>query len=129
MDACSPKDGAPGLVPLRTIDDIILRLTTSGRACSSITRLLEEEKKPCLELFFLPFDNKMSTFLEYRVFCAPLDGKITAVSQYKWHKLSIFHDRPAEELQSIAESILGEVRRAHGDILEVAKAGERGEAD
>ena len=36
LDACSPKDGAPGNFPLKTVGNILLRITTSYRARNSI---------------------------------------------------------------------------------------------
>lgn len=89
LDACSPKDGVRGVSPLKTVQDIVLRLTTSHRATNSILRCLEkeeereEEKREDVDLFLLPFDESMRTDKEYRVFCAPPDGRVTCISQYR----------------------------------------------
>lgn len=44
-----------------------------------------ERKEEVVRLFFMPYDEKMSTARGFRVFCTPEEGKIAAVSQYKWY--------------------------------------------
>jgi hypothetical protein len=121
LDACSPKDGAPGNFPMKTVDDILLRITTSYRARNSIQDLLEANAEN-INLWFLPYNKTMNTSLEYRVFCAPPNGSITAISQYQWHKPSVFRDRSEEELGRIAKNIKDEVIRIHEEIRNEVKA-------
>lgn len=127
LDACSPKDGVRGTSPLRYAEDIVLRLATSHRAVNSIRACLESDEE--VELFFLPFDGKMSTDKEYIVFCAPPDGRITAVSQYKWHKPNLFAERSDEEIERLMQMVMDGIQDAHQRILEEVKSGVGGEMD
>ena len=122
LDACSPKDGVQGTKPIRNLQQILLRLTSSGRAMSSISRLLGTDSP--IILYFLPFNIEMNTALEYRVFCPPPNGDVAAVSQYKWHAQSDFHHRPEEQTVQIAETVMKEVRRIHADITNYELADE-----
>lgn len=115
LDACSPKDGVRGTKPAQDVQDILLRLTTSHRAINSITRLLETHS-PIL-LYFLPFNDEMDTAFEYRVFCPPPAGDIAAISQYKWHTRSFFHDQSEERLKNLTELIFKEAQRIHNEIM------------
>jgi hypothetical protein len=127
LDACSPKDGKDGTKPLRTIGDIVLRLTSSFRARNAIDAALHPEPHhvtgeiPVVEginLYFLPFNEKMSTKHEYRVFCAPPNGEITAVSQYKWHTPLVFQDgHSMEDIDKILGKIMNGIKLVHADIL------------
>jgi hypothetical protein len=127
LDACSPKDGERGTKPLRTIDEILLRLTTSYRV-NDITGLLDRNAT-CIQLFFLPYNGRMSTDLEYRVFCTPPEARVAAVSQYRWHQPSVFRGRSEDELEGIVQRIWGEIQRIHREILVEAMAGKGGEMD
>jgi hypothetical protein len=127
LDACSPKDGKDGTRPLHTIADIVLRLTSSFRARNAIDAALHPEphhvtgEVPVVEginLYFLPFNEKMSTKHEYRVFCAPPNGEITAVSQYKWHTPLVFQDcYPMIEIDDILGKIMSGIKLVHAEIL------------
>ncbi|KUJ21581.1 uncharacterized protein LY89DRAFT_681045 [Mollisia scopiformis] len=128
LDACSAKDGVRGISPLRTAEEIVLRITTSHRATNSILRCLESGDE-AFELFFLPFNEHMRTENEYRVFCAPPEGKITAVSQYRWHKPNFFSARPADEISRAMERIMNGAQEVHGNILDEVKGGNGGEMD
>jgi hypothetical protein len=48
LDASSPKDSVKETQPLRTVDDVVLRLTTSLRATNAIKELLDEGAKKYL---------------------------------------------------------------------------------
>jgi len=127
LDACSPKDGKDGTKPLRTIADIVLRLTSSFRARNAIDAALHPEphhvtgEVPVVEginVYFLPFNDEMSTKHEYRVFCAPPNGEITAVSQYKWHTPLVFQDcHSMVEIDKILVKIMNGIEVVHGEIL------------
>ncbi|KAN0106810.1 hypothetical protein V8E51_009686 [Hyaloscypha variabilis] len=120
LDASSPKDGVKGTQPLRTVDEIILRLTTSYRAFNAITDLLSNGAEE-VPLYFLPYSAKMRTDREFRVFCPPGDGKISAVSQYKWHARSIFASMSPELLESKFRKILSEIGLVHAEIMAVVE--------
>lgn len=120
LDACSPKDGAylvPDKKSLHTIEEVILRLVTSMRARNSLVNSLEDGNDS-FDLFFLPFDDRMRSELEYRVFCPPGAKKITCVSQYQWHKPWAFAGRDRHSQDSVATTILNEITRIHSLILE-----------
>jgi hypothetical protein len=130
LDACSPKDGessADGGRALRTVDDVILRLTTSQRAGNALLKLLREPDPVC-ELFFLPFETRMETRREYRVFCRPGDGRVTAVSQYQWYKPWMFADRPGNEQMTAIRDIMRGVQRTRSQILDELDATDRMDA-
>ncbi|KAH8590839.1 hypothetical protein B0O99DRAFT_633629 [Bisporella sp. PMI_857] len=131
LDACSPKDGKNGTQPLRNVDDVVLRITSSFRARNAIDGALKRTEKSGqdegINFYFLPFNDKMSTAHEYRVFCAPPNGSITAVSQYKWHTRSVLQGRFSDrEIDAILVDILKEIRRVHGEILEEIDASKMG---
>lgn len=129
LDACSPKDGVRGVTPLKTIEEIILRITTSHRATNSILRLLER-KDDHINFFFLPFNADMDTAKEFRVFCAPPDGRITTVSQYRWHKPSFFIEgKSDDEIRQLMEVVMKGIMVAHSEILSEAGTGAGGDMD
>ena len=119
LDGCSPKDGrqkVPGKIAVRSVAELILRLTTSLRARNDFTRDLEEGKKE-IEIFLLPFNERMMGDREYRVFCAPGGGNITGISQYRWHRPWIFSQRSPRDMERIASTICGGIRSIHRQIL------------
>lgn len=97
LNACSPEDGVraarrrpedrakPPNMSTFAISDVILKLVTSQSARDALLKELDlgAEKIP---VFFLPFEETFSPSKQYRVFCAPGTGRITAISQYQWHK-------------------------------------------
>lgn len=127
LAACSPKDGAhsiPGQVSLYSINDIILRLTTSARATSAFNKILDGDAQEA-QLFFLPFDSRMRSEREYRVFCAPDSLRIAAVSQYRWHRPWMFADKTPQEMGATARQILGGVEQLHAEIMAVIQENDR----
>ncbi|OAQ66829.1 hypothetical protein VFPPC_08340 [Pochonia chlamydosporia 170] len=119
LGACSPKDGTettPGKASLHSVDDIMLRLTTSQRAWSALTNILNTDANHAC-IYFLPFDKRMRTEAEYRVFCMPSSLRITAVSQYKWHKRWIFAQGTKEEMEETALKILDGIEKIHAQIV------------
>jgi hypothetical protein len=120
LDACSPKDGERGILPLRSADEVVSRLTTSHRAVNAITRLVEDGAQK-IPMYFLPFNGKMRTDKEFRVFCPPGEGEITAVSQYKWHARSIFADMSEEDRKAVIGSVFNGIRQVHKEILNIVK--------
>lgn len=120
FDASSPKDGERGTKPLTSIDEIVLRVTTSHRAMNAITRLLEDSAIS-IPLYFLPFNSKMRTDKEFRVFCPPGEGIIAAISQYKWHARSIFAQMGEEERRKLLWRVFEGVQEVHEEILGVVR--------
>lgn len=130
LDACSPKDGessADGGRALRTVDDVILRLTTSQRVGNTLMDILDGAEPVC-KLFFLPFEARIETRREYRVFCRPGDGRVTAVSQYQWHRPWMFSDRPTAEQTTAIRDIMRGVEQTRGQILEEIDATDKMDA-
>lgn len=116
LDECSPKDGVRGIAPLKSAEQIILRLTTSHRATNAMIRQ-RDKNGGFVELVFLPYNGKMDTAKEFRVFCAPPDGRITGVSQYKWHKPSFLTRKAPGEISRIVDTIMQDILRIHKEIM------------
>ncbi|KAF7552328.1 hypothetical protein G7Z17_g4415 [Cylindrodendrum hubeiense] len=130
LGACSPKDGTqaiPGQMSLHSVDDIILRLTTSARATGTLGNMLNSDAQE-IKIFFLPFDSKMRTEKEYRVFCVPGSLRMSGVSQYRWHKPWMFADK-INELELIAQRILNGIQDVHAKILKDLRDNESNETD
>ncbi|KAK3990491.1 hypothetical protein QBC44DRAFT_341830 [Cladorrhinum sp. PSN332] len=119
LAACSTKDGAqktPGNISVSSADEIILQLTTSLRAWSALTNSINARAES-FKVFFLPFDGRMDTEREYRVFCAPETTRLTAVSQYRWHKTWRFADRSEGERIAVARTVFSGIRKIHAEII------------
>ncbi|KAJ3460539.1 hypothetical protein MRS44_011406 [Fusarium solani] len=119
LTGCSPKDGRwrdPTRPSLHSTDDIILRLTTSHRARNDIVNSLESRSET-VDITLLPFNARMDSRREYRVFCCPITGNITAVSQYCWHKPWLFHCRPGTALKPVADKIWAGIVALHQQIM------------
>ncbi|RFU33716.1 hypothetical protein B7463_g2606, partial [Scytalidium lignicola] len=128
LDSCSPKDGTGTTKPLRTTEEIILRLTTSHRAMRAVTDLLRRDI-PSIDLIFLPHNDRMKPDHEFRVFCAPPLAKIRGVSQYRWHEPFVFRGRPMDEVEDITKKVMKGIELIREEILEEAKTGKGGELD
>ncbi|RWA11420.1 hypothetical protein EKO27_g3675 [Xylaria grammica] len=84
LDACSAKDGVqkiPG---------------------NSALRSAESEE---FELFFTPWNGRMRSEREYRVFCPPFRSqellRISAISQYRWHREWLFYFASDEQRNQV----------------------------
>ncbi|PTB66226.1 hypothetical protein BBK36DRAFT_1200408 [Trichoderma citrinoviride] len=124
LGACSPKDGAhttPGVLAFHSVEDIVLRMTTSLRTWSALTNILNSAAEET-HAYFLPFDSRLQSSREYRVFCCPGSLQITAVSQYEWHKPWIFAEKDHHMMSLRAQSIINSIGRVHDDILEFMQA-------
>ncbi|KAK2035232.1 hypothetical protein LX32DRAFT_678464 [Colletotrichum zoysiae] len=118
LDACSPKDGAqkvPGKASLHSAAEIILRLVTSGRCRTALEDCLNASIP--VELFFLPFDKRMASESEFRVFCRPEDCRITGISQYCWHKRWRHACFSGDEQDRIIEQVVLEAQKLRAQIL------------
>lgn len=118
LDGCSPKDGRqrrPGVSSLHCMEDIVLRLTTSQRAHNDIRNSLRSNPIT-LDIFFLPFDHSMAPDHEYRVYCSPGKGAITAIGQYRWHQPWALSTMPETHRQMHLENIWSGVSSIHRQI-------------
>ncbi|RSL92509.1 hypothetical protein CEP52_013786 [Fusarium oligoseptatum] len=105
LTGCSPKDGRwrdPTRPSLDSTDDIILRLTTSERARNDIVNSLESGSET-VNITFLPFDARMDSRREYRVFCCPTNGNITAWQTKIWAGIVAIHRHILNDLKPDAE--------------------------
>ncbi|KAI0879007.1 hypothetical protein GGS24DRAFT_515186 [Hypoxylon argillaceum] len=114
LDACSAKDGVqgvqkiPGNSPLRSVSEILLLLLTSLRARNALFNSIEENFE-VFELFFIPWNGRMRSEREYRVFCPPFHStdslRISAISQYRWHMQWLFWHKSDELRKQAVEKI------------------------
>ncbi|KAK4234500.1 hypothetical protein C8A03DRAFT_37724 [Achaetomium macrosporum] len=124
LDEYSPKDGAGPLV-LRTVEDVLRNLVTSVRARNALVHSLDDEDGgEGVELFFLPFDERMAGDREYRVFCRPGDGRVCAISQYRWHRSWRFQGVGEAEQERVVRRVWEGAEEVRSLLLgEVAKGG------
>ncbi|KAK4450595.1 hypothetical protein QBC34DRAFT_402918 [Podospora aff. communis PSN243] len=119
LSACSTKDGentAAGKISVSSPDEILLQLTTSLRAWKALSSSLNAGHQE-IKVFFLPFDERIRTEYEYRVFCMPGSLRITAVSQYRWHAPWVFAECEEGEKREMAEVVMRGVEEIHRSIL------------
>jgi hypothetical protein len=119
LDACSPKDGAhlvPGKIALHSVEETILRLVTSTRARNSLFNSLKDRSES-FDLFFMPFDSRMRSDKEYRVYCPPDGSRIGAVSQYQWHKPWEIASDDTDTRDSMTALIMDGITQIHSLIL------------
>ncbi|KAL7791495.1 hypothetical protein V8C37DRAFT_381874 [Trichoderma ceciliae] len=119
LGACSPKDGAqttPGKLSIHSVEDVVLRITTSARTWSALTNILNSDAQEG-HVYFLPFDSRMRSEREYRVFCAPTSLNISAVSQYRWHKPWVFAHQDRDEMTARAQKIMNGIQKVHAEII------------
>ena len=128
LDACSPKDGA-GPLALRRVEDVLLKVVTSVRVRNALVHHVDDPEGDRrvdgdgagisgLEMFFLPFDERMAGDREYRVFCRPGDGRVTGISQYRWYRPWRFAGLGEEEQERVAKRIVEEAEEVRGMVLD-----------
>ncbi|THV88533.1 hypothetical protein D6D26_09922, partial [Aureobasidium pullulans] len=86
MDDCSPKDSEKQNLPISSISELILCLSTSNRARGDFDAHVQDDKP--IHLFLHPWDVTMNQSVEFRCFVPPWkpEGcRITAISQYRWY--------------------------------------------
>lgn len=126
MDPCSLKDAVIGHGPVKNVKDLWTRLATSARGTTGLASLrktassshhLLAEEQP-IYMYLLPWRESMNTRLEYRVFCAPGgSGKISAISQYCWHK-PWYHALESDEKQEqVVQKVWRGVQDIHAKIM------------
>lgn len=111
--------------------NILAQLLSSVKAKITLERSLHYGATH-IPVYLMPFDNKMNREREYRVFCAPVTSRITAVSQYEWDKPWLFHPQNLEQRRSypgwtrrtdcqlerrIAEDVLQGAKFVHRQIM------------
>lgn len=118
LDTCSLKDALIGEGPIKDVRDIWTRLATSARAVAGIRDLRAHDDAKPIYLYLFPWKDEMKTEHEYRVFCAPEKGKISAISQYKWNAPWYHANRPKCEQEDIARRIFIRCRELHRRIMD-----------
>ncbi|KAJ7500216.1 hypothetical protein B0H11DRAFT_1996667 [Mycena galericulata] len=119
-DAASPKD-SPLRAPLTSSQAVVDVLATSERSRFAISAALGDDSP--VRIYFAPWDDMMDTRGEYRVFCAPTStyhprpSRVTAVSQYSWHKPSLLADLSRAQIEGEIAHLLQGVERIHGEIM------------
>ena len=114
LDESSPKDSPliPG--PVTSAEEVVLKIISSRRAMEAL-RVLEAGQMESVIL--MPWDDGMDPGREFRCFVPPSSGqgRVTAISQYRWHEPFSGWDRvDAERLVEQAAEILGMIER-HGE--------------
>lgn len=112
LEGCSPKDGAqvvPGQRSLHSPEEVVLRLATSLRARASLKKCAGEAV-----LYFTPFDARMKSDSEYRVFCP---RRVAAVSQYAWYSSWRFANLPDSEAEIVVGKIMAGVQKIYDDVV------------
>ena len=128
---------------IRTVADALQRICASKRAIRALEDLLLEESPGLASLFFIPYNRHMDTVREFRVFCPPVWslsalsnqliqkhhddaptkgqstdgqplGRITAISQYRWHPP--YHRPSLPAAQADAEKALAAATSIHSQI-------------
>lgn len=110
LDLVSLKDASNQ--PLMSARDLAYALAMSTRAHPS----LKNEGQNGAKIYFLPWDNTMTSKREFRVFCPPSPDmpKITAISQYAWHSPFLFSE--GETPESICSTVMAESQRILDEI-------------
>ncbi len=117
LGGCSLKDAASkGQMAVLSANDAVVQISTSLRAFITFTNFLDSEKDSIM-LYCVPFDARMDTSHEYRVFCVPGTLRISAVSQYKWHKPWVFASKTAQERHDTAEAIMRGIHDIHTSVI------------
>ncbi|KAJ7837168.1 hypothetical protein B0H14DRAFT_2791810 [Mycena olivaceomarginata] len=115
------KTTSPLRAPLTSAQAVIEQLATSQRSRDAISDALEDDSP--VRLYFTPWDDTMDTRREYRVFCAPTSAyhpqpsRVTAVSQYSWHKPSLLADLPPAHIEADMAHLLEGIARIHAEIM------------
>ena len=117
LDTCSSKDALYGHGPVCDSKDLWTRLATSGRAGEGIKAMLSRHRNRPVYVYLLRWDCTMQPKLEYRVFCAPGSGKISAISQYKWHERWYHYKKSTKERDEIVKGVYEGIKVIHDQIM------------
>lgn len=86
LNDCSPKDSEKQTLPITSIIELILCLSTSNRARGDFEAHIQDDKP--IHLFLHPWDVTMNQSVEFRCFVPPWKSescRIVAISQYHWY--------------------------------------------
>lgn len=108
MSSASPKDGMRRGA-LWSAKEIVEQLSTSKRI------LIALHKGDRL-LYLVPYDPEWEDCRELRVFIRK--GRVTAISQYVWHKFALFSAMTDDELISVTRGVVDYLHPALPPILE-----------
>ncbi|KAJ7354406.1 hypothetical protein DFH08DRAFT_854787 [Mycena albidolilacea] len=112
----TPLPGDPSR-PRRLVE----QLATSKRSRQAISNALEDNLP--IRIYFMPWDDAMDMQREYRVFCAPTSAynprpsRVTAVSQYVWHKPSALADLSHPQIEAEMEHLLEGIVLINAEIM------------
>ncbi|KAL8834498.1 MAG: hypothetical protein Q9170_003733 [Blastenia crenularia] len=117
LDTTSLKDTLQGSGSVKSSKDIWTRLATSARGAAGIEALVNDPGRRPVCLYLIKWDDNMRTDLEYRVFCVPRKGKISAISQYKWHAQWYHAHESLEKQYEIAQRVYDNAKTIHQQIM------------
>lgn len=100
---------------MTSIEQIWQRIATSDRALTGIKDLRQAGVE--MKLFLLPWNERIRPEHEYRGFCAPNGGKVTAVSQYRWFQPWVHLGESTTETETKAASVLEGVLDIHQRLM------------
>ncbi|KAL9603947.1 MAG: hypothetical protein Q9219_000885 [cf. Caloplaca sp. 3 TL-2023] len=117
LDTCSLKDAFVANGVVQNLKDLLTQLATSARASAGIRCLLDCSGSQPIYLYLFRWDDEMRPDLEYRVFCAPGSGRISAISQYRWHAPWHHAGKTIEERDEIAKRVFENANLVHQQIM------------
>ena len=111
---------------MTSVEELWTRLATSMRACNGIKALRAIDERASVYLFLFPWNEEIRTEKEYRVFCPPTDwGRISAVSQYKWHEPWAHAGKDVEEQREIVERVWKGIKEVYERLMRCEAMTER----
>lgn len=117
LNTCSLKDALIGQGPVKNVQDLWTRLATSLRGTAGIKALRLNDENAPVYLYLFPWNTSMDIRLEYRVFCAPCGGRISAISQYKWHSPWSHGTQEVSTQERVLRRVLERAEAIHAQIM------------
>ncbi|CAG9987372.1 unnamed protein product [Clonostachys byssicola] len=114
LEFSSPKDATPQNMILSPMD-VCLRLATSQMAMSEMRKTLLSGSLT-VKLIFFPYNPRIRIERQYRVYCQPDTGRVTAISQQDWSKKWRFAELCKEEQNAVVEEIWMGIWKIHQAI-------------
>ncbi|KAJ7600659.1 hypothetical protein C8J56DRAFT_910926 [Mycena floridula] len=115
-DYVEPESGIRGCVTSK--ESIANILCSSSRALGA-SELFKRNPDSPEQIYLLPWDDSMDPRREYRVFCPPLQNRVTAVSQYSWFQP--FELDTSEDIAIRADRVVRGITEIHQQILKHAE--------
>lgn len=107
-----------GSGPVTSIEQLWQRIATSGRALTGVKDF--HAAGLLVKLLLFPWKNEIVSQREYRVFCPPPNGAVSAVSQYSWFK-PWMHFRTGNEgslkMRQTAQNVLHGIFGVHERLM------------